>query len=249
MLIVFGTMVYPMRRKSKKTSSFSTELLKGKPEMISYHELCLATENFSPQNLLGKGSFGTVYKGYLEQGISIAVKVLNTEVAGSVRSFLAECEALRNVRHRNLVKLITSCSSIDCKHKEFLALVYEFLSNGSLDSWIHKHKLHDDGSGLNLLEILNIAIDVSSVLDYLHNGYDVPIVHCDLKPSNILLSEDMTAKVGDFGLARLLMEGENNQSSSITSSNVLKGSIGYVPPGLLTLKLCVFIQNNLFFDI
>ncbi|CAK9312534.1 unnamed protein product [Citrullus colocynthis] len=229
--LVFGTVVYLMRGKSKDKSSFqSSELLKGKPEMISYRELCLATQNFSSENLIGKGSFGTVYRGYLEQGIGIAVKVLNMERAGSVRSFLAECEALRNARHRNLVKLITSCSSIDFKHKEFLALVYEFLSNGSLDSWIHKHKLHVDGSGLTLIERLNIAIDVASVLDYLHNGYDFPIVHCDLKPSNIILSEDMTAKVGDFGLARLLMEESNNQSSSVTSSHVLKGSIGYVPP-------------------
>ncbi|KAG7020599.1 Receptor kinase-like protein Xa21, partial [Cucurbita argyrosperma subsp. argyrosperma] len=228
--LVFGTLVYFMRRKSKVPLSLSTEWVKGKPEMISHRELCLATDNFCPENMIGKGSFGTVYRGCLEQGIGIAVKVFNTERAGSVRSFLAECEALRHVRHRNLVKLITSCSSIDLKQQEFLALVYEFLSNGSLDSWIHKHKLHEDGSGLNLLERLNIAIDVASALDYLHNGYDVPIVHCDLKPSNIILSEDMTAKVGDFGLARFLMEGETNQSASITSSRVLKGSIGYVPP-------------------
>ncbi|KAL4034313.1 hypothetical protein IC575_007447 [Cucumis melo] len=228
--IIFGTVACLMRRKSKDKPFQSSELLKGMPEMISYRELCLATQNFSSENLIGKGSFGTVYRGYLEQGTAIAVKVLNMERAGSVRSFLAECEALRNVRHRNLVKLITSCSSIDFQRKEFLALVYEFLSNGSLDSWIHKHKLHADGSGLNLIERLNIAIDVASVLDYLHNGYDVPIVHCDLKPSNIILSEEMTAKVGDFGLARLLMEGGNNQSSSISSSHVLKGSIGYLPP-------------------
>ncbi|XP_022131406.1 probable LRR receptor-like serine/threonine-protein kinase At3g47570 [Momordica charantia] len=227
--LIFGATVYLMRRKSKDTSA-SSDLIKGKPEMVSYRELCLATGNFSQENLIGKGSCGSVYRGYLEQGIAVAVKVINTERAGSVRSFLAECEALRNVRHRNLVKLITSCSSIDFKNREFLALVYEFLSNGSLDAWIHKHKLHADGSGLNLLERLNIAIDVASVLDYLHNGYDVPIVHCDLKPSNIVLSEDMTAKVGDFGLARLLMESENSQSYSITSTHVLKGSIGYVPP-------------------
>ncbi|XP_022951232.1 probable LRR receptor-like serine/threonine-protein kinase At3g47570 [Cucurbita moschata] len=230
MFLVFGTVVYFMRRKSKVPLSVSTEWVKGKPEMISHRELCLATDNFCPENMIGKGSFGTVYRGCLEQGIGIAVKVFNTERAGSVRSFLAECEALRHVRHRNLVKLITSCCSIDLKQNEFLALVYEFLSNGSLDSWIHMHKLHENGSGLNLVERLNIAIDVASAMDYLHNGYDVPIVHCDLKPSNIILSEDMTAKVGDFGLARFLMEGETNQSSSITSSRVLKGSIGYVPP-------------------
>ncbi|KAH9742004.1 protein kinase domain-containing protein [Citrus sinensis] len=104
--------------------------------------------------------------------------------------------------HRNLVKLITSCSSLDSKNMEFLALVYEFLSNGSLGDWIH-------GERKNEL---------------------VPVVHSDLKPGNILLDEEMTAKVGDFGLARFLLERVDNQSS-ISSTHVFMGSIGYVPPG------------------
>ncbi|KAH9742002.1 protein kinase domain-containing protein [Citrus sinensis] len=103
--------------------------------------------------------------------------------------------------HRNLVKLITSCSSLDSKNMEFLALVYEFLSNGSLGDWIH-------GERKNEL---------------------VPVVHSDLKPGNILLDEEMTAKVGDFGLARFLLERVDNQSS-ISSTHVFMGSIGYVPP-------------------
>ncbi|KAH9742005.1 protein kinase domain-containing protein [Citrus sinensis] len=101
--------------------------------------------------------------------------------------------------HRNLVKLITSCSSLDSKNMEFLALVYEFLSNGSLGDWIHGERKNE-------------------------------LVHSDLKPGNILLDEEMTAKVGDFGLARFLLERVDNQSS-ISSTHVFMGSIGYVPPG------------------
>ncbi|KAL4034315.1 hypothetical protein IC575_007449 [Cucumis melo] len=224
---IIGTLIHFLRKKSKTVPS--TELSNSKHEMVSYDELRLATENFSEKNLIGKGSFGSVYKGKLKEDIPVAIKVLDVNRTGSLRSFKAECEALRNVRHRNLVKLITACSSIDFSNMEFRALVYELLSNGSLDEWVHGQRSHEHGTGLNILERVNIAIDVASAINYLHHDCELPIVHCDLKPSNILLDENITAKVGDFGLARLLMENKNAQSS-ITSTHVLKGSIGYLPP-------------------
>ncbi|KAG5025317.1 hypothetical protein AAZX31_08G126300 [Glycine max] len=226
--LTIGLLIY-MKSKKVKVAAAASEQLKPHAPMISYDELRLATEEFSQENLLGVGSFGSVYKGHLSHGATVAVKVLDTLRTGSLKSFFAECEAMKNSRHRNLVKLITSCSSIDFKNNDFLALVYEYLCNGSLDDWIKGRRKHEKGNGLNLMERLNIALDVACALDYLHNDSEIPVVHCDLKPSNILLDEDMTAKVGDFGLARLLIQRSTSQVS-ISSTRVLRGSIGYIPP-------------------
>ncbi|XP_010484824.1 PREDICTED: probable LRR receptor-like serine/threonine-protein kinase At3g47570 [Camelina sativa] len=198
---------------------------------VSYDELRRATDSFTSINLLGVGSFGSVFKGVI-RGVDVAVKVIDLKAHGYYKGFIAECEALRSVRHRNLVKLITSCSNIDFKNTEFLALVYEFLSNGSLEEWIKGRKVNSDGSvGLSLEERVNVAIDIAYALDYLHNDCEVPVVHCDLKPSNILLNEEMVAKVGDFRLARVLFNAsDDGRHASISSTHVLKGSIGYVPP-------------------
>ncbi|CAN6855558.1 unnamed protein product [Brassica oleracea] len=223
------------KRKEKKsstsTSSSSSSLLKEPFMNVSYDELRRATETFNPRNLLGVGSFGSVFKGVI-RGVVVAVKVIDLKANGYYKGFIAECEALRNVRHMNLVKLITSCSSIDFKNNEFLALVYEFLGNVSLEEWIKgKHRKPVGTVGLSLEEGVNVAIDIASALDYLYNDCEVHVVHCDLKPSNILLTEDMVAKVGDFGLARVLFDASDDRHhSSISSTHVLKGSIGYIPP-------------------
>ncbi|TYH87730.1 hypothetical protein ES332_D01G139400v1 [Gossypium tomentosum] len=223
---IMASLFHIKKGKLKATESF--EQLKEQHQMISYHEIRRATRNFNPGNLIGKGSFGSVYKGHLND-VHVAIKVLDVARTKSWKSFRVECEALRNVRHRNLIKLITSCSSVDIKNVEFLALVYEFLANGSVQDWLKGNKRNADGDGLNVMERLDVAIDVASALDYLHHDCEVPVVHCDLKPSNFLLDQDMTAKVRDFGLARLLMDKSSSQPS-ISSTNILKGSIGYIPP-------------------
>ncbi|KAI3721125.1 hypothetical protein L2E82_32129 [Cichorium intybus] len=191
---------------------------------ISYSELLKATDGFSQANLIGEGGFSSVYKGILEDHDDrlVAVKVLHLQNRGAHRSFIAECEAWQNIRHRNLLKIITSCSSVDFQGNDFKALVYEFMPNGSLHDWLHSSATT---SRLNLLQRINILIDVASALDYLHNHCLPTIVHCDLKPSNILLDDDMVAHVGDFGLARFLGTNSNQNSTS-----GIRGTIGYAPP-------------------
>ncbi|CAL2267939.1 unnamed protein product [Prunus armeniaca] len=200
---------------------------------ISYLELVQSTGGFSMDNLIGSGSFGSVYKGVLPtDGRVVAIKVFNLQQRGASKSFIDECKALRSIRHRNLLKIITACSSIDNQGNDFKSLVFEFMENGSLDSWLHpRDDEQSQSKRLSLIQRLNIAIDVASAIDYLHHNCETTIiVHCDLKPTNVLLDEDMVAHVGDFGLARFLLEASENSSQSQTMSVGLKGSIGYIPP-------------------
>ena len=147
------------------------------------------------------------------------------------------------MRHRNLIKLVTTCSIVDFRSAEFLALIFEFMSNGSLEDWITGKRRTSTGEGLNILDRLNVAIDVASPVNYLHNECEVPMVHCDLKPSNALMDFDMTLKVGDFCLARLLIKTDEDQPS-LSSTWTLKGSMGYKPPGwFLLISFFFFFQK------
>ncbi|XP_065619274.1 probable LRR receptor-like serine/threonine-protein kinase At3g47570 [Quercus suber] len=217
-------------KKPKKNSSSLASTIDLLPN-VSYGMLEQATNGFSSSNLIGSGSFGSVYKGVLHpEETLIAVKVLNLKHKGASKSFMAECNILRNIRHRNLVKILTCCSSMDYGGNQFKALVFEFMTNGSLDIWLHPEIDGEDQTrDLSLLQRLNVAIDVASALNYLHNHSVPPIIHCDLKPSNILLDNDMVAHVSDFGLARLLSTTDDS-SQKQTSTIGIKGSIGYVAP-------------------
>ncbi|KAF7825810.1 putative LRR receptor-like serine/threonine-protein kinase [Senna tora] len=190
-------------------------------------------KNASAISVVGYGSFGSVYRGRIEsEDKFVAIKVLNLQKKGGGKSFDFECNALKNIRHRNLVKILTCCSSIDYKGQEFKALVFEYMSNGSLDEWLHSlAESVDQPRTLDLDRRFNILYDVASALHYLHCECEQPIVHCDLKPRNILLDDDMVAHVSDFGLARLLstFNGVPQKQSSTTG---IKGTIGYAPPVL-----------------
>ncbi|MED6197973.1 hypothetical protein PIB30_061812 [Stylosanthes scabra] len=232
-LVIFICICY-LRKKPKPSSLPSLE---HKYLKVSYGELHQATDGFSSLNLVGTGSFGYVYKGTLVHfERPIAVKVLNLQTYGASKSFIAECKALGKgkLRHRNLVNILTCCSSIDYKGDEFKAIVFEFMPNGSLETLLHNNEDRDSKNlNLNLIQRVNIALDVAFALDYLHNDSEEAIVHCDVKPSNVLLDDDMVAHLGDFGLARLLLHGyggTHSSSSYEASSSAIKGTIGYLPP-------------------
>ncbi|XP_015963050.2 probable LRR receptor-like serine/threonine-protein kinase At3g47570 isoform X1 [Arachis duranensis] len=223
-----------MRKRSKKMSSDDSPTI-DQLAKVSYQSLHNGTNGFSEENLIGSGSFGSVYKGTLEleeSGVAVAIKVLKLQTKGAEKSFVAECNALKSVRHRNLVKILTCCSGTDYKGQEFKALVFEFMTNGSLESWLHPSTEianQTAARSLNLEQRFNIINDVASAFHYLHYECDRAIIHRDLKPSNILLDDLMVAHVGDFGLARLL-EKNIGDSSMQTTSTGLKGTFGYAPP-------------------
>ncbi|KAL2517376.1 putative LRR receptor-like serine/threonine-protein kinase [Abeliophyllum distichum] len=184
------------------------------PERISYYQLQRATDDFSNSNLLGRGSFGSVFKGSFTDGTLVAIKVFQLQLEGAFKSFETECAVLRNLRHRNLTKVISSCSNLD-----FKALVLEYMPNGSLEKW-----MHSNGHFLDIVQRLNIMTDVACAVKYLHHGYSPPVVHCDLKPSNILLDQDMVGHVSDFGIAKLFGEEETLRHTMTLAT------LGYIAP-------------------
>ncbi|XP_042034310.1 probable LRR receptor-like serine/threonine-protein kinase At3g47570 [Salvia splendens] len=199
---------------------------------LSYGELLNATNGFSESTLVGAGRFGSVYKGTInddDEQTDVAVKVLNLNIRGAYKSLASECNALRGIRHKNLLKIVSVCDSTDFQGNDFKALVYEFMANGSLEDWLHSE---NEGRGaLSAIQRLNIAIDIASAVEYLHFGTDSIVIHGDLKPSNILLDQDMVAKVGDFGLAKIVSTISGSlPSTEGSSSSAIKGTIGYIAP-------------------
>ncbi|ESW12358.1 hypothetical protein PHAVU_008G105600 [Phaseolus vulgaris] len=219
-----------VKRSKKKTPTSTTE--RDLELKISYSEITKCTDGFSQDNLIGSGSFGSVYKGTLSgDESSVAVKVLKLQQRGASKSFIDECQVLRSIRHRNLLKIITAISGVDHQGNDFKALVFEYMPKGSLEDWLHPiSNLHFQNKTLTFTERLNIAIDVACALEYLHHFCETPIVHCDIKPSNVLLDNDMVAHVGDFGLATFLFEESSKLSTQPVMSASLRGSIGYIPP-------------------
>jgi hypothetical protein len=188
--------------------------------VISIQVLREVTNNFSDKNILGKGGFGTVYKGELDDGTKIAVKRMQSETVGDkgMNEFKSEIAVLTKVRHRHLVALHGYCLEDNEK-----LLVYEYMPQGTLSQHLFDWK--DDGSKpLEWKRRLSIALDVARGVEYLHGLAHQIFIHRDLKPSNILLDDDMRAKVSDFGLVRLAPEG---QSSFQTR---LAGTFGYLAP-------------------
>ncbi|XP_037493393.1 receptor kinase-like protein Xa21 [Jatropha curcas] len=235
-LILVIIIFHRFKRKAKLKDPESFLQLE-KWRRISYRELEFATNGFQESNFLGVGSFGKVYKGTLSDGTIIAIKVFNMQLEKGFKSFEKECDVLRNLRHRNLVKVVSSCCNLD-----FKALVIEFMPNGSLEKW-----LYSENYFLDILQRLNIMVDVASALEYIHHGCVMPVVHCDIKPSNVLLNEEKVGFVADFGIAKLLGE-EDSVKQTITLA-----TIGYMAPeygseGLVSMKCDVYSYGILLME-
>ncbi|XP_058182775.1 receptor protein kinase TMK1-like [Rhododendron vialii] len=203
--------------------------------VISIQVLKNVTNNFSAENVLGRGGFGTVYKGELHDGTKIAVKRMESGVVTEkgLDEFKSEIAVLTKVRHRHLVGLLGYC--LDGNER---LLVYEYMPQGTLSRFL----FHWKEEGLKPLEWskrLTIALDVARGVEYLHGLAHQSFIHRDLKPSNILLGDDMRAKVADFGLVRLAPDGK------VSVVTRLAGTFGYLAPeyavtGRVTTKVDVF---------
>lgn len=230
LLIYFAVFRNLSGRPHSSLPSFHSQFPK-----VSYKDLLQATSNFSESNLVGRGSCSFVYRGQLlPVNAEVAVKVFELEMQGADISFMSECEALRSTRHRNILPILSVCSTIDYKGNPFKAIVYEFMPNGDLETWLHPASDLEDPHYLGIIQRVNVAINIADALDYLHHDCERHIIHCDLKPSNILLDADMVAHLGDFSISRVCVQTSSqssagNYSSPVNSASV-NGTIGYIAP-------------------
>lgn len=200
----------------------------------AYKDIQKATQNFT--NILGQGAFGPVYKATMPSGGVAAIKVLASDSHQGEKEFQTEVSLLGRLHHRNLVNLIGYC--VD---KGKYMLIYEFMSNGSLSNLIYSEE-----RVLNWEERLQIALDISHGIEYLHEGAVPPVIHRDLKSANILLDHFMRAKVADFGLSKEeVFDGRNSG---------LKGSYGYIDPAYIstnkfTMKSDIFSFGVIIFEL
>uniref|UniRef100_A0A5B7B263 non-specific serine/threonine protein kinase n=1 Tax=Davidia involucrata TaxID=16924 RepID=A0A5B7B263_DAVIN len=192
------------------------------PKKFSYAELAHATNNFSEEEKLGEGGFGGVYRGFCRESNSyVAIKRVSRGSKQGLKEYASEVKIISRLRHRNLVQLIGWCHE-----KEELLLVYELMPNGSLDTHLFKGK-----SLLTWAMRYRIAQGLASALLYLHEEWEQCVVHRDIKSSNIMLDSNFNAKLGDFGLARLVDHEKGLQTT------VLAGTMGYMAPEcVITVK-------------
>ncbi|EOA29867.1 hypothetical protein CARUB_v10012964mg [Capsella rubella] len=204
---------YKKRHRSGSSGGVRTGPLDTTKRYYKYSEVVRLTNNF--ERVLGQGGFGKVYHGVLNDD-QVAVKILSESSAQGYKEFRAEVELLLRVHHKNLTALVGYCNE-----GKKMALIYEFMANGTLGDYLSGKKSHV----LSWEERLQISLDAAQGLEYLHNGCKPPIVQRDVKPANILINEKLQAKIADFGLSRSVALDGNNQDTTAVA-----GTIGYLDP-------------------
>ncbi|XP_050277851.1 LEAF RUST 10 DISEASE-RESISTANCE LOCUS RECEPTOR-LIKE PROTEIN KINASE-like 2.4 isoform X1 [Quercus robur] len=187
------------------------------PIRYSYSQTKKMTKSFKDK--LGEGGYGSVYKGKLQSGHLVAIKMLSNKSNANGQEFINEVATIGRIHHENVVQLIGYC--VEGLKR---ALIYEFMPNSSLDKFIFSQ---EGNISLSIEKTYNISLGVARGIEYLHRGCDMQILHLDIKPHNILLDENFTPKVSDFGLAKLYPTDD-----SIVSLTTARGTLGYIAPEL-----------------
>ncbi|XP_016562625.2 LOW QUALITY PROTEIN: senescence-induced receptor-like serine/threonine-protein kinase [Capsicum annuum] len=220
-LLALIVLFWMIRKKNQQAGKITETERKPSPNIalelksrqFTYSEVLPMTNNF--QKVLGKGGFGTVYLGYVDNR-DVAVKMLSPSSAQGFKEFRAEASLLMSIHHKNLISIVGYC--VEGTH---IGIIYEYMPNRSLDM-----QLSDKNpKPLTWEERLQIALDAAQGLEYLHHGCQPPIIHRDIKSSNILLDDKFQAKLADFGLSRILPTGEGGHVTTI-----IAGSPGYLDP-------------------
>ncbi|XP_075648444.1 LEAF RUST 10 DISEASE-RESISTANCE LOCUS RECEPTOR-LIKE PROTEIN KINASE-like 2.3 [Castanea sativa] len=217
---VVALLIYKWCRRHLSTNDAVEEFLQSQnnfmPIRYSYLEIRKMTKGFKDK--LGEGGYGSVYKGKLQSGRLVAIKMLDNFKANG-QDFINEVATIGRIHHMNVVQLIGFCAKGPKR-----ALIYEFMLNGSLDKYIFSL---EERIPLSIEKIYEISLGVAHGIEYLHRGCDIQILHFDIKPHNILLDENFTPKVSDFGLAKLFLADD-----SIVSLTAARGTLGYMAPEL-----------------
>ncbi|XP_060203763.1 G-type lectin S-receptor-like serine/threonine-protein kinase At5g24080 isoform X2 [Lycium barbarum] len=242
LIVLLGCLLYINihRKRSLKRALDGSLILSGAPISFTFRDLQHRTNNFS--QLLGTGGFGSVYKGSLGDGTLIAVKKLDKVLPHGEREFITEVNTIGSMHHMNLVRLCGYCSEGTRR-----LLVYEFMKNGSLDKWIF-HSYNNRDRLLIWPTRFRVAIGTAQGIAYFHEQCRNRIIHCDIKPENILIDEEFCPKVSDFGLAKLM----GREHSHVVT--MVRGTRGYLAPEWvsnrpITVKADVYSYGMLLLEI
>ncbi|KAH7422833.1 hypothetical protein KP509_12G027800 [Ceratopteris richardii] len=242
-LTLMGIALYSSRRRKKQTSINYKKDMAVMPTFLRFtlQEIKEATDDFNPTNVLGRGATGVVYKGLTKDGKKLAFKWLNLNRSSPESPFFAEVQTLGQARHRNLVRILGYFYDLENE-----ILIMEWIANGNIDEHIHgctpsssdqeaattmahqaAHNSNERKHSLSLPDRFKLARGIANGLDYLHHDFPTPIIHLDIKPTNILLDEDLEARIADFGLSRFM---QDSAASISASTQQMRGTLGYAAP-------------------